>query len=89
MDERRKGEREKEGEQGNELSQIDDEDSQTRTDTDPSGNQWPLPSTSSVVVSHDRKFGSGPQMVDSCVSVCHHYVTQFADEPRDTRVDHS
>lgn len=39
MDERRKGEREKEGEQGNELSQIDDEDSQTRTDTDPSGNQ--------------------------------------------------
>lgn len=39
----------------------------------------------------DRRFGSGPQMVDSCVSVCrhHHYVTQFADEPRDIRVDHS
>lgn len=39
MDERRKGEGEKEGEQGNELGQFDDEDSQTRTEPDPSGNQ--------------------------------------------------
>lgn len=36
------------------------------------------------------KFGSDPQMVDACVNVCHQsYVTQFADEPHDIRVDHS
>lgn len=102
MDKREKG-REKERKKVNRATSLAGSTTtrRTRTDTHRTG---PLQAISDLFLLllrwsylNDRRFGSGPQMVDSCVSVCrrrrrhhhHHYVTQFADEPRDIRVDHS